>query len=84
MGEVKRFWNIGKELLIYQHFQRKKWYGFIEELNCYIKKDLRGAILIPIKTKNVMFLYIGRKDIKEELKMFLNDWENLIEIFERV
>jgi hypothetical protein len=58
--EIKRFWNIGKDLLIYQHFQRKKWNDFIDELNGYIRKDLKGAILIPIKTKNVMFLPSSR------------------------
>ena len=81
--EVKKFWNKGKDLLIYQHFQRKKWNDFIDELNVHIKKDLKGAILIPIKTKNVMFLYIGRKNIKRELKEYLIEWENLIEVFEK-
>jgi len=82
--EIKRFWNDGKgkDLLIYQHFRRQKWNEFISELNEHIKKDLKGALLVPIKTKNVMFLYIGRKDIKKKLEKPLARWGELITIFD--
>jgi hypothetical protein len=78
--EIKRFWKPDKDLLIYQHFKRQKWHEYIAELNQYINRDLERAFLVPIKTKNAMFLYIAHKDIKEKLKESFIDWKNLIEI----
>jgi hypothetical protein len=78
--EINRFWKLGKDLLIYQHFRRQKWDEYITELKKHIKHDLEGAFLVPIKTKNVMFLYISHKDIKERLKDSFIDWKDLIEI----
>ena len=79
--EIKRFWDIGKDLLIYQHFKRQKWEEYIMELRDNIKRDLKDVFLIPIRTENVMFLLFSHKDIKDKFKKSIIDWNNVIEIF---
>lgn len=82
--EIKDFWEWGKEtkkdLLIYQHFRRQRWDDYLRELIGYIKKDLEGAFLIPIKTKNVMFIYLSFDNVYEKIKAIFADWNGEIEI----
>lgn len=81
MDEIKRFWNKGKDLIIYQHFRRQKWNEYIKELEKHIKNNnIKGVFLIPIKTKNVMFLYFSHENIKDKIKKKLISWKNIIEI----
>ena len=80
--EVKRFWELDKDLLIYQHFKRQNWNKYMVELKKYIKRDLKGVFLIPIKTENVMFLYLSHEDVKGKLIKSVINWNNLIEIFD--
>jgi len=79
--EIKRFWELDKDLLIYQHFKRQNWSEYIIELKKYINRDLKDVFLIPMKTENVMFLYLSHKDVKDKIINSLTDWNNLIEIF---
>ena len=80
--EIKELWKTGKDLLIYQHFRRQKWDDYLSELNKYVEKDIRGAYIVPIKTKNVMFIYFAHEDISGKIKNFFNGWGNEIEIME--
>ena len=84
MDELKRFWNKGKDLIIYQHFRRQKWNEYIIELEKHIKiNNLKNVFLTPVKTKNVMFLYFAHKDIKETLRVSLfKSWDKIIEIID--
>jgi hypothetical protein len=79
--EIKKFWKLDKDLLIYQHSKRQTWDDYLADLNQFMG-DLPGAFLVPIKTKNVMFIYLAHKDIKEELAKALNKWNNLVQIFD--
>jgi chromosomal replication initiation ATPase DnaA len=83
--EIKEFWepgNEGKDLIIYQHLDRQDWDEYLSELNGYIKNDLNGAFLVPIKTRNVMLIYIVHKNIKEKLRDIFINWDRQIKIIE--
>ena len=78
--EIKELWKTGKDLLIYQHFRRQNWNEYFSELNEHIKIDINDAYIVPIKTKNVMFIYFAHKDISGKIKNLFNGWDNEIEI----
>jgi len=78
--EIKEFWNAEKDILIYQHFRRQKWEDYLSELKKYVKKNIKGANIVPIKTRNVMFVYFAHKNITEEMKSIFGSWNNKIEI----
>jgi hypothetical protein len=78
--EIKEFWGMGKDLLIYQHFRRQKWDEYLSELNKYVKKDIKEAFIVPIKTRNVMFIYFAHKNIIKKIQNIFDTWDNQIEI----
>ena len=81
-SEIKEFWKSGKDLLIYQHFRRQRWNDYLLELIDHIKEDIKDGFLIPIKTRNVMFVYISRENVFEKLKNIFNCWDNQIEVLD--
>jgi len=81
--EIIEFWNKGKDLLVYQHFRRQKWEDYFSELKKYVNKDIKEAYIIPIKTRNVMFIYFAHKNIIGKIKNIFNSWNKQIEIVEK-
>jgi hypothetical protein len=78
--EIKELWKTGKDLLIYQHFRRQKWDEYLSKLNEHIKIDINDAYIVPIKTKNVMFIYFAHKDVRGKIKNLFDNWDGQIEI----
>jgi hypothetical protein len=77
--ELSRIWDMGKDILVYQHFSRIHRQTFIIDLSLDCIKRLKGASVLPIVTNDVLFLYITREDKKriDKLKDKLNSqWED--------
>ncbi|GHV65017.1 hypothetical protein FACS1894199_04650 [Bacteroidia bacterium] len=80
--EIETFWNMGKDLLIYQHLGRPKGGvdQYISEIvkqitdNIKKNKNITNGYVIPIRTKRTVFFYITQHEAaKEKLQKKLEE-----------
>lgn len=60
--EVKLLWELGKSLLIYQHFIREKRQTFTQRMLKNLKETTDGSIVESFSTSNVVFLLALQPD----------------------
>ena len=79
--EIERVYNSNKNILIYQHFPFINHKIFVKKIVKQCQSKLKGAEVIPIMTKNVLFIFIthNSKELIEKLKIKLDTWKGEIE-----
>jgi hypothetical protein len=81
--EIENIYNLNKNILIYQHFPRKNRESFSKDIVKQCKSKLKGSEVIPIMTKNVLFIFItthNSKELIKKLKIELDTWKGEMEL----
>jgi hypothetical protein len=80
--EIEKIFNCNKNILIYQHFPYKKHETFTKDIVNQCRSKLNGAEIVPIITKDTLFIYIVKnsKDIISKLEKELSIWAGEMKI----
>lgn len=71
-NEIQQFAELGKDILIYQHFPRKNREQYINDLKMELQEKTELEVL-PISTENVLFLLATKQGGK--LNEIKNEWD---------
>jgi hypothetical protein len=71
-NEIQQFAELGKDILIYQHFPRKNREQYINDLKMELQEKTKLEVL-PISTENVLFLLATKQGGK--LNEIKNEWD---------
>ncbi len=69
--ELKELFELGKSLLVYQHFGRQERNGFIHKTALSVKEKLGANSIVSIRTKNSFYLLIAQDKHQSKFKKAL-------------
>jgi len=81
-NEIQGIFELKKNILIYQHFPRKNRQEFITSIVEECKLKFKNAEIVPILTKNTLFIFIvqNSKHLVEKLYIELDVWKEVMKI----
>jgi len=74
--EIKKIWDMPKDVLIYQSYRRINHEQFISGIEKECKQKLKGSNVYTLITKGTFFVYISHKKTKE-LENINKEWSEL-------
>lgn len=84
--EIKRFWDLGYSILIYQHFPRVNRMEYVRKLSHALHTHTGAAEVIAFKTSTVAFFLLPqlryRKDILSAVESIRSGWKGMIEVYQ--